>query len=143
MPRSRTTLGLAACVVLLAGCAGTRPAASPLTSAGRLITADAIERSGARNGWEALRAAGTHMTFGEDSRGNPTTITRRGHSSIELSPYPLLVVDGAHIDRFEYLRDIPALSIASIRVLDGTEATRYFGTGAGNGAILVFTRTHD
>ena len=81
------------------------------------------------------------MRLREDARGNPSSLTARGYSSIELSPNPLLLVDGAPIDGFDYLRDIPACSIESIRILDGTEGTRYFGTGAGNGVILVSTRT--
>jgi outer membrane cobalamin receptor len=140
--RRRSTRLLPLALLVAVGCASAeRAERDPFTSAGRLITAAAIERSGARNGWEALRTAGTHMRLREDARGNPSSVTARGHSSIELSPNPLLLVDGAHIDSFDYLRDIPAYSIESIRILDGTEGTRYFGTGAGNGVILVSTRT--
>ena len=142
MSRRRPTRLLPLALLIAAGCAsGGRAERDPFTTSGRVITAEAIERSGARNGWEALRSAGTYMRLREDARGNPSSLTARGYSSIELSPYPLLLVDGAHMESFEYLRDIPAFSIESIRILDGAEGTRYFGTGAGNGVILVSTRT--
>jgi outer membrane cobalamin receptor len=140
--RRRSTRLLPLALLIATGCASAQRAErDPFTSAGRLITAAAIERSGARNGWEALRSAGSYMSLREDARGNPSSLTARGHGSIALSSFPLLLVDGAHMDSFEYLRDIPAYSIESIRILDGTEGTRYFGTGAGNGVILVSTRT--
>lgn len=135
--------------LLLAGssvvaCAGLRsPERAPFESAGRVITAQEIEKSGARNAWEALKSGGMHLSFREDSRGNPVSMTYRGRSSLHLSPFPLLLVDGTAIDHFDYLRDIPAWTVASIRVLDGVEATRYFGTGAGNGAIVVATKAND
>ena len=141
MTRRRSTHLIPLVLLIVAGCASHRAERDPFTSADRLITAAAIERSGARNGWEALRSVGTYMKLREDARGNPSSLTTRGHSSIVLSASPLLLVDGAHIENFDYLRDIPAFSIESIRILDGTEGTRYFGTGAGNGVIMVSTRT--
>lgn len=129
--------------ILTAGCITSARNATPLTSAGRVISAATIERSGATNAWEVLRKVGTHMSFREDARGNPTSLTYRGHSSVRLSPEPLLVVDGAFIERFDYLRDIPAISIETLQILDGTEGTRYFGTGGGNGAIVVSTKVKE
>lgn len=142
MTRRRSTRLLPLVLLVAAGCATAKQAErEPYTSAGRLITAEAIARTGARNGWEVLRSVGSYMRLGEDARGNPSSLTARGHGSIVLSSSPLLLVDGAYMESYEYLRDIPATNIESMRILDGTEGTRYFGTGAGNGVILVSTRT--
>ena len=111
----------------------------PSSPEGKIITAEQIRRSGARNGWEALKRNGTHLSMRENYRGDPSRLNYRGHNSILLSSTPVLYVDGAQIAEFGYLRDVPAEIILRIRVFSGVAGTKYFGTGGGNGVILVET----
>lgn len=129
-------------VLSVAGC-GTLTLAGKgsFRSEGKLITAEQIQRSGARDAWEALKRSGTHLSMREAYAGEPTRMTYRGRSSVRLSPTPLLIVDGAQTSDFTYLKQIPAAGIASIRVLTGVSGTKYHGTGGGNGVIEIRTKT--
>lgn len=105
-----------------------------------LISAERIERSGARNGWEALARSGAPISLGETPNGEPRSLNRRGRTSITLSSTPLLVVDDVLMADFHYLRRIPAETIEFIRILNGATGTMRYGTGAGNGVVVVQTR---
>lgn len=124
----------------LAGCAsaGAHGAVAP-QGEGKLITAAMIDHSGADNAWEVLRRTGTHLSLRENANGEPTKMTYRGHHSVLLSSTPLLVVDGSRMVEFTYLRSVPASMIQSIRLLNGTSGTKLYGTGAGNGVVVVTT----
>lgn len=125
-------------LLLAAGCAlATIPAGQPDPAEGRVITAEQIERTGARNAWEALARAHVHLGFHEDRTGEPIDLSRRGARSFTFSGEPLVMVNGARTEGLQLLHRIPASDIASIRVLGGIDATRRFGTGAGGGALLV------
>lgn len=126
-------LSLTACASLSGGGIDAAP------TEGKLITANMIERSGADNAWEALQRNGTHLSLRETANGEPTKMTYRGHNSIVLSSTPLLVVDGARMVEFTYLRNVPAVMIDNIRVLNGISGTKYYGTGGGNGVVVVTT----
>lgn len=145
MTISRPTVRSAfASVVLLMGlpaCAtfGTR-LPNDADPGGKVITAEMIERSGATDAWEALRRNSTHLTFRENARGQPTSLTYRGRSSIHLSAAPLVMLDGIRVSDFTILHNIPAPTIAVIRVLTGLEGTKYYGTGGGNGVIVIQTK---
>ncbi len=108
---------------------------------GRQITAEQIESYGVRDAWEALKHGAGYLMFEEDSHGQPVRITFRGRNSIVLSSNPRIYVDGAAVDGITYLRDIPADVIRLIRVLNGVEATRIYGTGSGNGVIAITTKS--
>lgn len=135
-------LAAVSCLMLAAsGCAGISAGKGIGRAApeGKTISAEQIRRSGARTGWEALKRTGTHLSMREDARGEPSRLNYRGHNSIQLSSTPLLYVDGAQMASFTYLRDIPARVISRIRIYSGVSGTKYFGTGGGNGVILVET----
>jgi outer membrane cobalamin receptor len=104
-----------------------------------MITGEQIRRSGATDAWEALRRTGTHLNMREGPTGQPSRLSRRGPSSILLSNEPLVVIDGARMIDFRTLRQVPAQIIASIRILSGHQGTTHYGTGAGNGVIVVET----
>ncbi len=126
----------------LAAC-GTTGAHAPRRGApeGKLITAEQIHESGARDAWEALQRAGTHLTLKEGRNGDPVRMTHRGRSSIVLDDSPLVVVDGVPAGDIQYLRLVPAHHISGIRVLGGVAGTKYHGARAGGGVILIHTRT--
>jgi outer membrane cobalamin receptor len=108
-----------------------------------MITAEAIEQSGARNAWEVLERGEAGVVARDDYNGQPTQLrSRRGKSSILLknSDRPIVVVDGARYGRIDVLREIPANSIALIRILNGIEATSALGTNAGGGAVFVYLK---
>jgi TonB-dependent starch-binding outer membrane protein SusC len=107
---------------------------------GQIITAEDVERTGARNAWEVLKRSGTAISLGEDTRGNPGRVRQRGNSSIYLNNAPLLVVDEVRMADLAYLREIPAEAIEKIHIVNGARGTARYGTGAGNGVIIVTTR---
>ena len=111
------------------------------TPEGNVITAEQIRHSGATNGWEAVRRnGGHHLLIRQNGRDDDVRITHRGVGSLLLSNQVLVVLDGNHLMDWSYLREIPAVTIADIRVLSGPQATLRYGTTAGNGAIVVRTR---
>jgi outer membrane cobalamin receptor len=107
---------------------------------GTLITDEDIARSGARTAWEVLRRAAPQFHFRETRSGQPARMTRRGESSILLNDAPLLMLDGVRNTDFRTLDQIPAHTIASIRIYTGIDATTYYGTNAVGGAIIIWTK---
>lgn len=146
---SPSTYTIAAMLVVLAqsGCAGLQPATGKgLRPDDRgFISREDIRRSGATNGWDALKGAGTFLSLGEGAsrRGGDVRATSRGRTSLLLSPQLLLVVDNALMMDLAYLKDIRADNIAWIRVLGSVESTMLYGAFGGNGAILVRTAVPD
>src|SRR5881628_838948 len=61
-------------------------------SAGRVITAEAIAKSGAKTAWDALRLAVPNVQLRE-VRGQPARIQRRGRASIDRE----VVEEDAHL----------------------------------------------
>lgn len=115
-----------------------RDASSP-GDGGYLITAERIRESGAADAWEALVRTHAPIRLDETPNGEPAGLSRRGQNSLVLSSTPMLVVDEVIMTDFVYLRRIPAESIAYIRILNGAEGTMRYGTGAGNGVVVVRT----
>jgi outer membrane cobalamin receptor len=132
---------LAAAVVFLAACSPARGRLDGTPPAGRLITADQIRKTSATNAWEVLKNSASPLSLAERN-GEPANVrSRRGRSSLVLSQadVPILIVDGTRMNDFTLLRQIPAGSIESIRILNGIEGTTYQGTNAGGGVIIVAT----
>ncbi len=132
---------LLCCLLLAGGCSRAAVAsrrAAPLE--GRIITAEEIERTRARNAWEVLRRANVPFDFHESHSGEPVYLSRRGTQSLSFGSEPLVIVNGARTVGLRLLHDIPASDIASIRVLSGFGATHRYGTGAGGGAIVIETK---
>ena len=105
----------------------------------RLITREDILRTGATDGYEALKRAGSYLMLGE-RKGGDIRASERGRSSIILSPQILLIVDEVMMADLNSLRDIRADAIEWMRVMSGAEATPIYGTPASNGVLLVRTR---
>lgn len=136
--------GLLVMVAALAGCPGARPLPADAMNAGSsLVVIDAarIERSGARTAWEALRIAFPNMSMRESGSGTPIGIARHGRSSIHLSSAPLVIVDFVPIADIRVLRHIAASDLLSIELLNGIDATTYYGTNAGGGVIRFRTKS--
>ena len=138
---SRTTLLIATgAAALLAACAsrGERDL-SGRPPVGRIITAEAIRRTGASTAWEALKFTVSTHQFVED-HGRPGSIySDRGIGSMVLREEPLIFVDRARLSDIMLLRQMPAHNIYTVQVLNGNDGTTYFGTSATAGVILIET----
>lgn len=132
---------LAWALLLLAACATSSvpDPATPSERDGLVITREDIERSGALNGWEALRWCARHLTFQQTRDGSPVRVTQRGVESFVLDPQMLLVLDGTHLQSLSILETIPAANIEYIQVLSDRVGVVKYGTGGGNGVIVVRT----
>lgn len=102
----------------------------------RIITAATIEKSGAQSVWEALQRTVPFYTF--EANGQ---IHHRGRTSLYLPDQPLIVLDGVGLTDFSVLTGMPASDVWLIEVVDDVNATTYYGTNAGQGAIRIFTKT--
>jgi TonB-linked SusC/RagA family outer membrane protein len=110
------------------------------------------------------KVAGLQITRSSNGPGGSSRITLRGNNSLTGDNQPLIVVDGVPLDNFigndidgkgkrnnDYynpsrdmgngLSDINAEDIESVSVLKGPSAAALYGSRAGNGAILITTKT--
>lgn len=107
------------------------------------------------------KVSGLQVTRSGNGPGGSSKITLRGNNSLTGSNQPLIVVDGIPmenatgrvgigatddfwnptIDYGNGLSDINADDIASISVLKGPAAAALYGSRAGNGVILITTKT--
>jgi outer membrane cobalamin receptor len=136
----RYSLALLAVLILASACGIRTARHQEARDEGQVITAEQIARSGARDAWEVLKISGTHLSLAESGRGEPKTIRKRGTSSIALSAEPWIMIDEAQLADIRNLRQIPASTIESVRILSGTAGTAKYGTGAGNGVIIISTK---
>ena len=105
-----------------------------------LITAEQIQKSGARTAWQVLKQRAPMFQTSEDRNGRPSKLSRRGRASFLLDESPTVLVDGVRLPDFRVLDDIDAQSIFTIYIYDGIEGTTYYGTNSGTGAIVIRTK---
>ena len=126
-----------------AGCAATGATGEAARAGGRasqVITREQILNTTARNAWEVLRTTVRYIHWGVGSAGVPQRATRRGTTSGQGPDQVRVVVDGTTLVNLSDLTLIPASDLQEIRVLNGLEATTYFGTNSVAGAVLITTR---
>jgi TonB-linked SusC/RagA family outer membrane protein len=104
------------------------------------------------------KIAGVQITNASGNIGGSSRVTIRGVNSISGNNQPLFVVDGTPIDNSNYnsedqqrggtgrdygnaAQDINPDDIASISVLKGPSAAALYGSRAGNGVILITTKS--
>lgn len=103
------------------------------------------------------KVAGLQVTRSSNGPAGSSKITLRGNNSLTGNNQPLIVVDGIPMDNFtgatntdfynpsldmgNGLGDINAEDIASLTVLKGPAASALYGSRAGNGVILITTKT--
>lgn len=137
---TRMTQVLIAAALASLACARPVPTSDRPASGGVIVDRAEIAASGARNALEAVERATTHLTIQRTRNGSPVRITHRGVDSLILDPQVMVVVDGSPVRAIvEQLENIPAETIDYLQILNGREATMRFGSGAGNGAIVVRT----
>ena len=132
----------ASVVVILLGCGpGVHKETPPGVPAGTyLITAEQIEKSGARTAWQVLQRNAPMLQTTDDRNGRPAKLGRRGRASLMLDDSPMILLDGVRMPDFRTLDDIDAQSILSIYIYDGVEGTTYYGTNSGTGVIVIKTK---
>jgi len=117
-------------IVVLLGCgpAAQRATSNDLPPGTFTITAEQIEKSGARTAWQALK------------QHAPMLQTRDDRNGLSLDDSPAILIDGVRMPDFRALEDIDAQSILSILIYDGIEGTTYYGTNSVSGVILIRTK---
>lgn len=118
--------------------AGPRP--DGLEPGGLVIFQDRIEQMRVRTALEVVERGAPHLTIQRTRQGNPVQITYRGRDSIMLMGDVQVVIDGAMVgDGVRALENIPAKTVRYIQILSGREAVIRYGSGGGNGVIVVKT----
>jgi len=105
-----------------------------------LITAEQIEKTGARTAWQVLKQSAPMLQTSDDRNGRPAQLGRRGRTSFLLDDAPTILLDGVRIPDFRALDDIDAQSIFTIYIYCGIEGTTYYGTNSGSGVIVIKTK---
>lgn len=107
-----------------------------------VITAEAIERSGATDAWEVLKRLSTTARATEAYDGEPQRLhPKRGHGSLYLNDDPIVYIDGVPLSDIRALRQIGASDIDNIEEMGSIEATAYFGTNSNSGVILIRSKS--
>jgi TonB-linked SusC/RagA family outer membrane protein len=103
------------------------------------------------------KVAGLQITRSSNGPGGSSKITLRGNNSLSGDNQPLIVIDGVPVNNFtgatnndyynpsiDYgngLSDINPEDIESMSVLKGPSASALYGSRAGNGVILITTKS--
>ena len=137
-PHARATVLLF--LLAAAGCGAKPRPVMPGRNVGTIITQEQIAETGATTMWEALVRTVRYTRFQESGMGTPERVRRRGSSSIVLSDDMPIFIDDVRVAQIQVLNSLPARDIEQIQVINGVDATTYFGTNAGDGVILISTR---
>ena len=113
---------------------------SDVTGAVASIRHEDLENRSATNAAAALqgKAAGIQVINTSGAPGESSSIRVRGYSSNSGSIGPLLIVDGLKVDNIRYLD--PSM-IESMEVLKDAASAAIYGAQAGNGVVLITTKT--
>lgn len=87
------------------------------------------------------KIAGLDIRRGGNDLSNETYVTIRGKTSLTGNDQPLVVIDGSPIGGTDVMGDISAMDIVNISVLKGASAAALYGSRAGNGVILITTKS--
>lgn len=115
---------------------------SDLTGAVSSVSADDLKGLATTDAAAALqgKAAGVQILNTSGAPGSGAGIRIRGYSSNSGNLGPLLIVDGLKVDNIQYLD--PSM-IKSMEVLKDAASAAIYGAQAGNGVVLITTKTGD
>jgi outer membrane receptor for ferrienterochelin and colicin len=133
-------LGLTGVLVAFAGCSTFRTGEHEEDDKGRIVTAEEIQATGASTIWEAIRSTVHFAMFSENWNGEPDRIRTRGMSSFSLNEDMKIYIDGVKVIDIRDLDLLPADHIEYMRILSGLDGTTRYGTGSGDGVILIYTK---
>ena len=113
---------------------------SDVTGAVASVRADVLENVSVTDAAAALlgKASGVQILTNSGAPGQAATIRVRGYSSNSGNIGPLLIVDGLKVDNIQYLD--PSM-IESIEILKDAASAAIYGAQAGNGVVLITTKT--
>lgn len=113
---------------------------SDLTGAIASVSGDDIKNLTTVDAAAALqgKAAGIQILNTSGAPGSGASIRVRGYSSNSENLGPLLIVDGLKVDNIQYLD--PSM-IESMEVLKDAASAAIYGAQAGNGVVLITTKT--
>lgn len=113
---------------------------SDLTGAIASVNGDDIKGLATTDAAAALqgKAAGVQILNTSGAPGEGAAIRVRGYSSNSSNLGPLLIVDGLKVDNIQYLD--PSM-IESMEVLKDAASAAIYGAQAGNGVVLITTKT--
>jgi TonB-linked SusC/RagA family outer membrane protein len=111
------------------------------TGSASTVRADAIERAQVGSVTRLLQgaASGVQSIASSGQPGSDANIFIRGIGSINASNTPLFIVDGAPFDGA--LNSINPADIESINVLKDAASTALYGSRAGNGLVVITTKS--
>lgn len=114
---------------------------SSFTGSAAVVNAEALDKRVLTNAAQALegQASGVQVTSSSGQPGSAPSIRIRGFGSINSSNAPLYVVDGTIYNG--EISDINSNDIESMTVLKDAASTSLYGSSAGNGVILITTKT--
>ena len=95
-----------------------------------VITAPELSRSRATSAYDAIRQIRPELLRARDP----------GALVYFRASRPLVAVDNTVVGGVEVLRAIPVAKVARIEFVDGWKATKAYGSGFGNGVMLIETR---
>ena len=136
------TIGASAALAF-GGCGrppGGAGSAAPVAGRVTVVTEAEIARMSVRTAWDVVRLRAPRLFFGVDETGRPARVRIQEPRSVNSDETPLLVVDGVPMFDLEYLNQIPATEIQTIRILDTEAAEPLYGLRAAGGAIVVETK---
>ena len=127
-------------VVISAACGGARAGIEDTNapSGAKLITADAIAKSGAKTAWDAVRLTVPNVQLRE-VRGQPARIQRRGRASLYQDDQVRVILDHVPMDDLQVLKQVAAADILTIEILTGLDATTHYGATSTSGVIVITT----
>jgi TonB-linked SusC/RagA family outer membrane protein len=113
---------------------------SDLTGAVASVRSDDLKDRSTTDAAAALqgKAAGVQIINTSGAPGSGSEIRVRGYSSNSGSIGPLLIVDGLKVDNIQYLD--PSM-IESMEILKDAASAAIYGAQAGNGVVLITTKT--
>ena len=113
---------------------------SDLTGAVASVKAEDLKNRSTTDAAAALqgKAPGVQILNGSGKPGQGATIRVRGYSSNSSNIGPLLIVDGLQVSSIQYLD--PSM-IESMEVLKDAASAAIYGAEAGNGVILITTKS--
>lgn len=111
-------------------------------SVGELKSED-IEKVPQENALTSLngKIAGLKISSSNNDINSETRVHIRGNTSLTGNDDPLVIIDGVPVGDPSVMSDINPDDIASISVLKGPSAAALYGSRAGNGVLLITTKT--
>ena len=87
------------------------------------------------------KISGLDIRRGGNDLNNETYVYIRGKTSLTGNDQPLVVIDGSPVGDPNVMGDISAMDVENISVLKGASAAALYGSRAGNGVILITTKS--